>query len=187
MYVVFIHGPAASGKYTIGTHLSALTGLRLFHNHLAVDAASELFEFGSKPFNVMRATIWLTAFAEAALAGRSFIFTFHPEASVDPAVIEQMVAAVESAGGAVHFVELTCPPATILQRIGNTSRTQFGKLTDPDFYQTLEAQGAFQFPALPVPVVTLDTGTLCAEEAAARIAAVLQELENSPHVETHAE
>jgi len=57
MKVIFIHGPAASGKHTIGSRLAALTGLPLFHNHLAVDAAKSLFEFGSPGFNVMRATI----------------------------------------------------------------------------------------------------------------------------------
>ena|GEM_PF-3377967 len=46
MRVVFIHGPAASGKHTIGSLLSAATGLLLFHNHFAVNLVKTLFEFG---------------------------------------------------------------------------------------------------------------------------------------------
>jgi hypothetical protein len=176
MHVVFIHGPAASGKFTIGTHLSALTGLPLFHNHLTLDAITTLFEFGTTPFNNMRATLWLTAFTEAANAGRSFIFTFHPETSVDPILVKRMVTAVESAGGKVHFVELTCPSATILKRISNASRARFGKLRDPDFYQALEQRGAFEFPALPTPIVAIDTSKASAEEAAATIATALRNL-----------
>ena len=66
MHVVFIHGPAASGKHTVGSRLSEITGLPLFHNHLAVDAAKSLFGFGTSLFNNVRAAIWRTAFEEAA-------------------------------------------------------------------------------------------------------------------------
>ena len=64
--VVFIHGPAASGKHTIGLQLSRLTGLPLFHNHLAVDAALSLFRFGTQGFKNVRSAVWRTAFQEAA-------------------------------------------------------------------------------------------------------------------------
>jgi hypothetical protein len=45
--VVFICGPAASGKHTIGARLSRRLSLPLFHNHLTVDLAKMLFEFGT--------------------------------------------------------------------------------------------------------------------------------------------
>ncbi len=173
MFVVFIHGPAASGKYTIGRVLSDLTGIPLFHNHLAVDAAKALFEFGTPGFNALRATIWRSAFTEAARAQRSFIFTFHPEASVAPALIGELVAPVEGAGGAVHFVALHCATETVLGRLGESSRTRFGKLTDPALYRTIDAQGGFDFPALPSPLIEIDTGLVAPQEAAARIAAAL--------------
>lgn len=50
MQVIFLHGPAASGKHTIGSALSRLTGLPRFHNHLAVDADLSLFPFGDPSF-----------------------------------------------------------------------------------------------------------------------------------------
>ena len=46
MFVVFLYGPPASGKHTIGKRLSALLNIPLFHNHLTVDLATTLFEFG---------------------------------------------------------------------------------------------------------------------------------------------
>jgi hypothetical protein len=95
MYCVFIHGPAAADKLTVATALKARSGLPVFHNHLAVDTALSLFEFGSPGFVRLREVIWLAAFREAADSGRSFIFTFSPEASVPPAFIGAAVDVVE--------------------------------------------------------------------------------------------
>jgi hypothetical protein len=155
MYVVFIHGPPAVGKYTIGSRLSALTGLPLFHNHLAVDAAMSLFAFGTPQFNAVRAAIWGTVFREAALSGRSFIFTFSPESTVEPSLIEHLVGTVSSAGGKVLFVELLCTRPIILQRLGSASRSRFGKLTDPATFAAIEREGGFHFPPLPSPLLRI--------------------------------
>lgn len=38
MKLLFIYGPPASGKLTVAREPAALTGYRLFHNHLVVDA-----------------------------------------------------------------------------------------------------------------------------------------------------
>jgi hypothetical protein len=40
MRLVYIHGPAASGKLTVGRELQKLSGFALFHNHLVVDTLS---------------------------------------------------------------------------------------------------------------------------------------------------
>ncbi len=174
MYVVFIHGPAAAGKYTIGRELAARTGLPLFHNHFGVDAAAALFDFGTPSFNRMRAAIWRAGFSEAGAAGRSFIFTFHPEVTVDRELIRELVASVEVVGGGVAFVELTCSRQSILARLSNPSRSEFGKLTDARLYARLEQQGAFEFPALPPPIVRLDTDQISPAEAAENIVRALE-------------
>lgn len=168
--VIFIHGPAASGKHTVGLQLSRLTGLPLFHNHLAVDAALSLFEFGTQGFKNVRSAVWRAAFQEAARSGRSFIFTFHPEASVEPVLIGELIKSIESVGGDVLFVELLCPPDVVLERLSNPGRTNFRKLTDPDLYLALEKQGAFSFPQLPTPLLRIDTSNSPPEVAANRIA-----------------
>jgi hypothetical protein len=170
MHVIFIYGPAAAGKHTIGSELSRLTGLPLFHNHLAVDAALSLFEFGTPGFKNVRSTIWRTAFQEAARSSRSFIFTFQPEASVEPGLIMELIASIESTGGTVVFVELLCPQEVILGRLGNASRASFRKLTDPNLYRALEEQGAFAFPPMPTPLLRIDTNELAPEMAAKKIA-----------------
>jgi hypothetical protein len=178
MRVIFIYGPAASGKHTIGTQVAALTGLPLFHNHLAVDAAKSLFAFGTPEFNNLRAAVWRAAFREAGAARRSFVFTFHPEATVDPHLIEELVEVVQSAGGKVLFVELTCSTNTVLRRLAEPSRTKFGKLTDPVLYQELEKQGAFAFPPLPAPLLKIDTDMMTPSAAAREIANALLSADN---------
>ena len=174
MYVVFIHGPVAAGKHTVGTELSSLMGIPLLHNHLAVDLALTLFPFGTPAFRRIRAAIWLNCFTEAALAERSFIFTFNPESTVEPELIDQMVHSVTERGGKVFFVELTCSRETILRRLGSESRARFGKLTDPALYETLEAQNVFAFPPLPAPLASIDTDKFPPAAAAARIAELLR-------------
>jgi hypothetical protein len=50
-------------------------------------------------------------------------------------------------------------------------------MTDPDLYRSLEKQGAFSFPQLPTPLLSIDTSELPPELAASRIA---QAINNSP-------
>ena len=113
MIVLFLHGPPAVGKLTVAEELSKLTGIQLFHNHIVVDAALEKFEFGSDGFKKYRAEAWLEAFETAAQNNKSFIFTFNPEKTVDPALIHQLVEQVEKHDGSVLFIELKADHNTL--------------------------------------------------------------------------
>lgn len=171
MLVVFIHGPVAAGKRTVGACLSDATGLPLFHNHLAVDLARTLFGLFTEPFVSLRATIWREAFSEAARAEQSFIFTFTPEASVDRGLIDELTRIIVAAGGRVHFVELTCSRGEILRRLSNPDR--LSKLNDPRVYEAVERDGGFAFPPMPPSSLTIDTATLSPHESVAAIMTTL--------------
>jgi len=175
MFVAFIYGPAAAGKHTIGSILSAKTGLPLFHNHLTVDLAATLFEFGTPGFRRVRSEVWRCMFREAAAAGKSFIFTFNPEATVEPELIGELSSVVQHEGGSMFFVELQCSQEGVLQRLELESRKRFGKLTDPELYKTILADGGFDYPGMPEADLRLDTEAMSPEEAATVIAAALQE------------
>jgi hypothetical protein len=175
MQLVFIHGPAACGKLTVANALVAMSGMRLFHNHLTVDLVAALFDFGSEPFVRLRESIWLEAFREAAEAGQSLVFTFHPEASVRPDFPQRVIATVGSHSGEVVFIELTCPEPEIERRISSESRAHYGKLRSLSEYVALRDSGAFSYPALPAPVLRLDTGTLEPRDAARQIYTYLAE------------
>jgi len=174
MFMVFIHGPAASGKYTIGKLVAEALGVRLFHNHLVVDALLGLFEFGSPAFRELRERFWLGAFEGAAQEGRSFVFTFLPESTVSERFSGEALRVVEQAGGAVFFVELTCSDETVLARLDQPGRSQFGKLTSAEEYRLLAAQGAFAYPEMPPSVIDVATDAVSAEEAASLIVAAVR-------------
>ena len=169
MDLVFIHGPAAAGKLTVARELSRMTGFRLFHNHLTVDAVTAVFDFGSEPFVLLREQIWLSIFREAAQRNVSLIFTFAPERTVRPSFIQDTLDAVESAGGKVLFVKLTCPLEELERRIVNASRTEFGKLQSLEIFRELNQTGALAYPTLPDSGLSIDTSQTSPWEAAVRI------------------
>ena len=169
MDLVFIHGPVAAGKLTVARELAHLTGFRLFHNHLTVDAVAAVFDFGSEPFIVLREQIWLTIFREAAQRHVSLIFTFAPEQTVRPAFIQDTLEAVASAGGQVRFVKLTCPIAELERRIGQPSRARFSKLQSLETFRELQATGVFEYPELPDSGLAIDTSQMSPREAAIRV------------------
>ena len=174
MRLVFIHGPAASGKLTVARELAALTGLPLFHNHLVVDALLAVFPFGSPAFVELREKMWMDVFRAAAEEGRSLIFTFHPEASVASDFPARAAALVETAGGRIDFVALSCAPETVAARIEAPSRQASGKLSSLALLRELEAQGAFAYPPLPPAAVEIDTGVTAPAAGARRICDALE-------------
>lgn len=165
MKLVFLHGPPAAGKLTIGRELEALTGFRLFHNHLTVDLVSSLFLFGSEPFIRLREQVWLAAFAEALLNDVSLIFTFAPEHTVRERFLQETIDLVAAGGGQVIFVQLICSEAELDRRVAEASRKELGKLSSVEEYRSLRAAGAFQFPKLPEGLSLDTTNRLPAETA----------------------
>jgi hypothetical protein len=173
--VIFLHGPPASGKYTVGGALSALLGVPLFHNHLAVDLALSLFKFGTPGFVALREQVWLAAFEAAAAAGQSFIFTFAPEATVDPGLIARLECVIVGRGDRIHYVELRCSEAVVQERLVNHSRAAFGKLVDVNLYRSIRDAGGFEFPPLPAPLLVIDSETMSADGAALAVQTALAE------------
>ena len=174
MKLIFIYGLPATGKLTVAQELAAITGYKLFHNHLAVDLLLSVFEFGSKPFVDLREAIWLSVFEQA---GRSnlpgLIFTFAPEPTVRPGFIDRVIDAVVGSGGEILFVELTCPVAELKKRIDSPSRRQFGKLTSLSLFERLESGGSFDASHMPQPTLSIDTSLCSSREAAAAVAQLL--------------
>lgn len=173
MQLIFLHGPGAVGKLTVGQALKTHTGLPLFHNHLVVDAALSVFPFGSPQFVRLRHDWWLAMFDAAAEADRSLIFTFAPEASVPETFPAEVVATIERHGGRVRFVALTCDEAVREGRIEAPSRARWGKLNSLALARELRALASNAFPALPAEI-TVDTGALTPGAAATRIADFLE-------------
>jgi hypothetical protein len=156
MQLIFLHGAPGVGKLTVARELARLTGFKLFHNHLTVDLVGAVFPFGTEPFVLLREEIWLATFRQAARNDTSLIFTFAPEGTVRPQFIQDVIDVIESAGGEVVFVELTCEESELERRIEAPSRKEFDKLQSIEQYRELKRSGAFDFPRI-VSGLSLET------------------------------
>ncbi len=157
MKLVILHGPPAVGKLTVARELAALSGWKLFHNHLVVDALLEVFEFGSPGFVTLRERMWLDVFAEASASGLpGLIFTFNPESSVAQEFLQKLADGCRQRGDSLHFVALTCPEETIEQRLDDQARGG-RKLRSLAMYRELRDAGVFKKPVMPPSEFTLDT------------------------------
>ena len=182
MKLIFMSGLPGVGKLTVAKELSALTGYKLFHNHLVVDLLLSVFPFASPQFVQLRESIWLSVFDEAGRAGLDgLIFTFAAENTVRQGFVTKMQEAIRANGGTIQFVELVCDDEELRRRMDTPSRRQHTKLTSWAKYQDLKAAGAFSSPKLPEPNLTVDTGEFDPKSAALQIAKEfgLGELEKS--------
>lgn len=169
MDLVYIYGPPAVGKLTVARELEARTGYRLFHNHLAIDCVEAVFEFGSDAFWRQVRAIREGIIAEAARVGLDLISTnvYAPPAS--DRLITRRFEAVESYGGRVCLVQLTCAKEVLETRAPDPQRKAAGKISTVEaLHRALSEHDLFT----PIPGregMQLDTGLLSAAESAERI------------------
>jgi hypothetical protein len=172
VHLLFLHGPAAAGKYTVGRELAALTGFELFHNHLVVDEVLKQHAFGTPGFVAERDRRWREHLAAAAAdSRRRLIFTFNPENTVPQAFIDWLFNDLSARGATLHSVGLVLSEAAIEARLATDQRKGFRKLTDLALYRQLRDSGTFATPVIPHTDLTLDTERLSPAASAAQIAA----------------
>jgi hypothetical protein len=174
MKLLLLYGRPAVGKLTVGRAVAARTGGRLFHNHLTVNLARAMFDFGTPGFIALRERIWREVFRRALAENLPLlIFTFNPENTVPQRFVDEVFAEIAAAGGEVIPVELTASDAEIESRLGDASRRLERKLLGAEAYRELLAARAFDSPAIPATRLRIDTGRVSAAEAARQIAALL--------------
>jgi len=98
------------------------------------------------------------------------IFTFVFERTVSNGFVENTKRLIESAGGEVLFVELTCSTEELERRIETPSRKKFGKLSSVEQFRELKKAGAFLDPPIRVERLVVNTTDFSARDAAALIA-----------------
>lgn len=117
--LVFIIGPPAVGKMTVGDELARRTGLRLFHNHQTIDLILPFFPFGSPPFGRLVGEIRRRILEEVAssdLPGIIFTYVWAFDLASDDAVVEEYSEIFRARGGRVVYVELEATQEERLRR-----------------------------------------------------------------------
>jgi len=176
MKLIFIYGPPAVGKTTVGGKLAELTGYRFFFNHLTVPAAKAIFpdaeNLNEVPgYRLLLQQLRIDAITAAADADIDTIFTVAYSGVIDDSFVDQIVDTVTSRNGRVHFVQLTASRDILMERVTSQSRKdlRLGKMTSPDHLrQVLDARDMFMSVKYP-GVLRLNTSELEPDIAAKQI------------------
>ena len=110
---------------TVGEQIAARTGLRLFHNHLAIEPVLRFFPFGSPPFGRLVDRFRRDLVEEVAasdLPGLIFTYVWAFDLPEDERAVDQFAEPFRRRGGRVLYLELEASQAERLRRNQGASR-----------------------------------------------------------------
>ncbi len=167
MKLIILYGPPAVGKLTVAEELAALTGYKVFHNHLTVDLALAFFEFGTRQFGRYLDHLRFDAFETAVREGiPGLIFTFVYSYPLDNIFVQDVTETVESNSGEVCPVQLTCDRKELERRVVLPARERFRKIKTVEKLSELLTRFDMSKP-MPFPNnLTIDTTKLPPQDAA---------------------
>ena len=123
--LLFVVGPPAVGKMTVGQAITERTGLRLLHNHISIELALRYFDYGTPAFNRIDAEIRRRIIEEVAasdLPGLVFTFAWAFNLPADQAAVDEYAMPFREHGARVLFAELEATQAERLKRNQCVSR-----------------------------------------------------------------
>jgi AAA domain len=123
--LIFLVGPPAVGKMSVGQAIAERTGLRLFHNHIAIEVALRYFDYGTPAFYRIDGGIRRLVIEEVAasdLPGLIFTFVWAFDLAGEQAFVDECARPFRERGARVLFVELEATQAERLKRNEGGSR-----------------------------------------------------------------
>ncbi|WP_426348570.1 shikimate kinase [Alloiococcus sp. CFN-8] len=106
MKLIFLIGDAAVGKMTVGQELMKITDLRLFHNHMTIEAVIEIFGYYDwKTISRMREIIF-EEFAASDNYGLIFTYMWAFDQKSNWDYVEQVTNIFKRNGTEIYYVEL---------------------------------------------------------------------------------
>ncbi len=167
MNLIFIYGPPATGKLTVGIKIAEKTNYKLFHNHLTIDVAKELYPHFDMQMFGLTSKLRLTTFEYAAQQNTNIIFTYvFEEDEIDISFVKHAFDVVTKNNGTVNFVQLSAPIDVLTERVSNNSRKLLNKLSNSE--QLRKQLDTYNFNA-SVPfdnVLHIDTSKSTPEQSA---------------------
>jgi hypothetical protein len=123
--LLFVVGPPAVGKMSVGQAITERTGLRLFHNHIAIELALRYFDSGTPAFHRIDGQIRRLVIEEVAasdLPGLVFTYVWAFNLPEDQALVEEYAKPFRERGARVLFAEPEAAQAERLKRIAGVAR-----------------------------------------------------------------
>jgi AAA domain len=108
MTLLFVFGPPAVGKMTVGRAIADASGFRLFHNHHVLEPLLDVFDYGTPPFNRLLEEFRLRVLEEVAASGTDLVHTlvWGLDLPEDAAYVRRHIRPFVERGHRVAFVEL---------------------------------------------------------------------------------
>ena len=123
--LVIIIGPHAVGKMTVGQELAKITELKLFHNHMSIELALKLFEYGTPEWRELNGAIRekvFELFANSDHTGLIFTYMCDFDDQYDINYIKDLISLFKSGGACCHVVELCADFDVRLERNKSENR-----------------------------------------------------------------
>ncbi|MFZ3590101.1 AAA family ATPase [Bacillus sp. DJP31] len=127
MKLVFVFGPQAVGKMTVGQELAKKTDLKLFHNHMTIDLVGHFFNYGTKEGKRLVSLFRQEIFEEVSksnLYGMIFTYVWAFNQQGDWDYVNQVSQLFESRGATVYYVELEADMEERLHRNKSSNRLE---------------------------------------------------------------
>jgi len=152
MKLVIIFGSAAVGKMSVGQALMRQTGLRLFHNHMAIEPVIEILGYyDSKTIIALREVIF-KAFAASDNEGMIFTFMWALDRQEDWDYIAHVTDIFRQQDAEIYYVELVADQTVRLQR-NETANRLANKPSKQDIAQSrqrlLDGDSKYRLESLP--------------------------------------
>jgi len=180
MKLVILFGPHAVGKMTVGQALCARTGLKLFHNHMTIEALGNLFSAypaeKNRLVSLFREEVF-RAFRQTREYGMVFTYMWALDSGSDWAYVRHVESLFTETGAEVYYVELEAEET--VRRTRNRSENRL--LNKPSKRDLAHSDALFtaleqkyRLNSRPGEIekehyLRLDNTALSPEEAAARI------------------
>lgn len=116
MKLVFLIGNAAVGKMSVGQELMKQTGLRLFHNHMAIEPVIEILGYYDSKTIMRLRDVFFEEFAQSDNYGMIFTFMWAFDQQADWDYVKHVTDIFQRNGAEIYYVELVAPQEVRLQR-----------------------------------------------------------------------
>lgn len=116
MKLVILIGDAAVGKMTVGQELMKQTGLRLFHNHMAIEPVIEIFGYYDGNVTLQLREVVFREFSKSDNRGMIFTYLWAFDMPSDWEYIAHVTGIFKEQGADIYYVELVASQEIRLQR-----------------------------------------------------------------------